>query len=275
MTAVQLSRLRTQVSELSWKFTQPQEFQSSLQDLFEYYADRVYRPGQIVQTQTQKLIPTYHTPLLVLHQLELELGKHCQGNPSAALALANILWKDAYLEPRILATFILGQAPLNPPDPVPDILIKWCQPNEDKEVLNAALIQGGVYLRKEYPEKWLELVQKWLNASDPSIKAIGLQALLPLIQNRQFENLPQIFKLISPIIQTSPAATQTELLTVIQTLIERTPTETAFFLRQVVNLGIELDAIRLIRRTLKLFNPKTQASLRASLMELPPGSMSK
>jgi hypothetical protein len=96
-------------------------------------------------------------------------------------------------------------------------------------------------------------------------QAMGLHALLPLIQDRDYQNLPPVFSSISPLLQSAPAAIQVELIEVISALARRTPKETVYYLRQVLTVGQGAGADRLIRKALPAFDAESQSSLRSAL----------
>ena len=263
MPAVQMIRLRAQIGELAWQFTRPGEFQLALTDLFNYYSERSYRPGQAAQPIS--LSPMYHLPPLILRQLALDLSPYCLENPSAALALADMLWKDSYLEPRLLAVTLLGHLPLQSVEPLIERLQSWCQPGENKELLAAIFQQGTRKMRSQMPERWLTIIKGWLNDTGTAFQAMGLRALLPMIQDRDYDNLPPIFSSISPLLQSAPAPIQVELIEVISALARRTPKETVYYLRQVLTVAQGTAAARLIRKTLPAFDAEGQASLKSVL----------
>lgn len=265
MPAVQLTQLKAQINDLLWQYTRPEELLKSVHQLFELYSFRVLRTGKGVQPSD--LIPTYHIPPMVQYQLEVALAQQCAENPGVALPLADALWEDPYLEIRQIATFLLGQIPLDPPDPVLSRLQDWCRPDENKKVLKAALEKGSTRLCRDMPDKWLELVSNWINTAEIPWQSMGLKGLLPLIEHREFENLPPIFRLVSPLIQTSRQELQTDLLAVIDAIASRSPTETFFLLRQLLNLGATTSAHRLIRRTLPSFPAVEAARLREVLKQ--------
>src|SRR5271157_2489711 len=267
MPAVQMTRLKAQIGELAWQFTRPDEFQQALTDLFNYYAERTYRPGQAALPVS--LTPMYHLPPLIMRQLALDLSPYCVENPTAALALADQLWQDSYLEPRLVAITLLGHLPLQPVEPLLERLNSWCQPAENKELLDAIFRQATRQLRRKMPDLWLALIKGWLDDPRFPFQAMGLNALLPLIQDRDYENLPPVFSSISPLLQSAPPAIQVELIAVISALARRTPKETVYYLRQVLTVAQGAGAERLIRKALPAFNPEDQASLRSALQTRP------
>jgi hypothetical protein len=263
MPAVSLNRLKNQIAGLAWKFTSPDDFRRAVRDLFELYADRAYRAGEVVQAERKAL--AYHSPPLVLRQLELELGQHIQENPEAALSAADALWQDEYLELRLVAAFLLGQAPVDNPQPVLRRLNDWCQAKEDRQALDGLLNRGSERLRREQPERWFELIQDWVNQGRPQYDSMALRALLPAIRDRQFENIPPIYQVIGPLLSASTAAVQSNLFEVLKALARRSPVETAYFLRQAVSLNPNPAVLRSVRRALPAFPENIGEGLRAVL----------
>lgn len=263
MPAVSLAQLKTQISALAWKFTSPEDFRRAVRDLFDRYADRAYRPGEVILAERRAL--AYHAPALVLHQLEQALAQQVRENPTAALSAADALWKDDYLEPRLIAAFLLGQAPVDPPQPVLARLQAWCQPKEDRQVLDGLFARGAERLRREQDQTWLWLIQDWLNRQRPSYDSMSLRALLPTLLDPQFENTPPIYQMIAPLLTSSTAAVQSGLLEVLEALARRSATETAYFLRQAVTIDPHPAIQRLVRRTLPAFPENVQRGLREAI----------
>lgn len=268
MPAVQLARLKTQIHALIWHFTRPHEFLECLLDLLEYYAEQGYRPGVIVLPS--KRTPAYRVPALVMRQLEQELAPLCRENPGATLPVVDVLWEDRHLEPRLLAAYLMGQVPLPDPQPVLTRLKAWCQPAVERPVLTAMLNQGCAGLRRQHPQHWLELAQTWANNPDPTFQSIALQAILPAVKDRGFENLPPIFRLVTPLFSTTSPAVQFDLLEVTMSLARRSPTETAHLIQNILGVNPAPEAIRLVRRSLPAFDPETQGKLRKIITTLTP-----
>ncbi len=265
MPAVQLTQLKPQIDDLLWKYTRPEEFLAGLHQLLEFYSFRVLRTGKGVQAMD--LIPTYHTPPLVLHQLEIALGRQCAENPDAALPLAETLWQDPFLEVKEAAAFLLGQVPVDSPEVVIQHLMEWCQPEENKTVLKALLDKGGARMRQEKPDQWLELVSHWLNLLEIPWQSMALKALLPLLEYREFENLPPVFRMINPLVKVAKPELQADLLAVLNALAKQSPTETFFLLRQILTLGTTASAHRLIRRAIPAFPAAEAVRLRETLKD--------
>jgi hypothetical protein len=263
MPAFQLLKIKSQVADLGLSIPFPGEFQKGLRNLLERYGSTFYRSSQ--SAGPAGLIPAYHVPPMVLHQIEQELEARCQADPATALQLADMLWKDPFLEPRLLAASILGQLPRESMDTVLDRLQKWLQPNLGSQLLRPALDLCTRSLRYSAPNQWIGVIENWLK--NPSIphQMMGLKALLVLSEDRQFENIPAVFRLLNQVVKTSHPPLQNDLFDVLSELSQRTPTETAVFLRQVLSSTPTSNLARLVRRLLPRFASEHQASLQEIL----------
>lgn len=263
MPAAELTRLRMQINGLIQLFGEPNNFRTSLRDMFEAYANLTYRPGQTVLQKS--LLPSYRAPKLVMRQLELELGKTCRERPEDALEVIEVLWYDPYLEPRQLAAVILGKIPASHSQEVAQKIKTWSRPEENSRMLDTLFQHGTITLRQTAPKQLLALIEELLNSTHGATQAIGIRAIVPLMQDPEFENLPPIFRMLGPLLQSFSTALQTDLQIAIESLARRSPMETAFFLRQTLNITSSPATSRLIRRCLPAFEPAQQSSLRAAI----------
>ena len=263
MPAIQIARLRAQMVQLMDLYHQPPQFLHALHDLLDFYTDHTYRPGQAGKVQS--LLPHYKVPLPVIRQIEIELAPGCLQDPQAGLDLADELWLDPYFEPRMLAIHLLSLAPVSPPEPVLQRISTWARPEEDRQVMQALITKGAGRLMREQPETWSSLVKSWLTSEQTSVQSMGLYALLAIVEDENYQNLPEVYHLVSPLMQGLPANLQGDLLSVLQALTRRSPAETAYFFRQILTLVRDPLIPRLVRRCLPNFSPETQAGLRAAL----------
>jgi hypothetical protein len=108
-------------------------------------------------------------------------------------------------------------------------------------------------------------VEAWFNSSKLDLQALGIRAVVPIVRDPEFENLPPVYRLLSPLMQYLQPKLQTDLQIVIEALAQRSPMETAYFLRQALNIASTPATARLVRRCLPAFAPAQQASLRSAL----------
>lgn len=263
MPAAELSRLRAQINGLIAQFKDPVALRRGLRDLLEMYANWAYRPGKALQPQP--LLPSYRVPPLVMQQLELELSRTCQEMPVEALAVVEELWRDGYLEPRQLAAMLLGAIPISQAEAVLAKICAWAQPAENFRMIDTLFRCGTISIRHSAPEQLTPVLEEWLTASAIETQVMGIRALIPLIEDMQFANLPIIYRLLGPLVQNATPGLQTELQSALEALVRRSPTETAFFLRQSLGVTAQPATARMIRRCLPLFDVGLQTSLRAAL----------
>jgi hypothetical protein len=211
------------------------------------------------------LIPSYHITPLVFQQMESRLSEASRLYPHTSIKAADVLWRSEYQEPRRLAARMLGQVSPHPPQPVLERISQWVQPPIDPEFLSVIFSLGTIRLRREQPDSLLHTIDGWISQVDPISRKSALKALPPLVSDPEFENIPAIFRMLSPLVQTSPSALQDDIQQVIQALANRSPSETVFFLRQVLGIATSPATIRLIRRCLPYFSDDHQTSLRAAL----------
>jgi hypothetical protein len=149
--------------------------------------------------------------------------------------LTNALWKAGSLEARLLAARLLGC--IAPAQAVPALthLPDWLAQSPDKQVRTALLTDAFSRLRRENLETFFTLVEGWLKSPRNSLQVWGLQALIPMLTDPNFENLPAVFRILKPAIRSAGPVTQLELQVCLATLGQVSLTETLAFLRE--NIG--------------------------------------
>lgn len=269
MPAVELARLKKQAEELAGCLSEPEEFKRLLKDRLEFYADRVTRPGNLARPAP--LIPRYGVPPLFLQTVEQSLQKPAENAPFQALSLAAELWKEDHLEPRLLAASLIGFAARKEPTAAAEMLINYCVPMENPLVQEALLQRSGMQLRSANLDIWFDLVERWVNSETLAQQLIGFRALQGVIADREFENLPIIYRLLSGPVEQTNRSTLHDLEVLITGLARRSSVETAFFLRQCFNRTNNPILARLIRKCLPEFPPEGQANLRRVIQDQPVG----
>lgn len=260
MPAIDLARLKKQTAQLADLFDQPAAFLRELREILEHYVNRTLRSLGVAPSS---ILPTYRTPVVVLRQIETELGPLAEKNPIQALELADALWDEGWLETRLLAAFLLGRIPPQE-ERLLARLTAWTQAVRDPNVRAALLTTSLTRLRRETPNLFLVLVKEWLHPARKKMWSNGIQALVPLITSPEFDNLPPIFEILGPILKASPAALQFDIQELLTVLYKEASDETLYFIQQTLkSTKSELPAIAL-RRML----PELPQDLQAHLREL-------
>lgn len=263
MPAIQPARLKQQAALVAEHFDNPVAFVRSLHHLLDFYADRVKRPGQ--SGAPPPLLRAYNVRPPVLRQILQELLPLAEEDPQAGLALCEALWEQPYLEFGLLAAGLIGQIPPRPPEPVLERIAAWLKSNPEQRLIVALLNQGLARLRQEDSQTLIALVESWLADENLFTRQLGLQALLPMVADLGFENLPAFYRLIQPLARSVPPLLRPDLLEVLAALAQRSPKETAYFLRQSLAMPHASDTPWLIRQSLRAFPLEIQDSLRSAV----------
>ncbi len=268
MPAVDQSRLKTQIDGLIWRFTRPEEFTRELHNLFSYYADRVYRPGDLVLKKHVQ--QAYHVPPLVIRQLELDLRARCEENPAAALALADTLWQESMLEPKLFAASLLGMLPSNRSDDISSRIQAWSAETKDIKVLKPMLEKSTAAIRRYQPEILLALLKDWSSSQDLPSHRLAAYLIQTLLGEPAFENIPPIFDMLTGIMQSHPQPLREGLLEIFRQLRKRSPAETAYFIRQSIRLGVSDASASVLRKAIAEFDEPVRSSLLAEIRTASP-----
>jgi hypothetical protein len=264
MPAIDLARLKLQAARLVGNFAEPETFLRELNETLDFYTNRTIRTAQVVQRLSA---PTYHTPRPVLRQIESELATLAETQPHEAVNLIKVLWEANSLEARLLAAFLLGNVPSDQAIPTLRLLPAWINQSIDKEIRTALLTTALTRLRREKPDTFFLILEGWLGSPQPALQVWGLQALIPLLQDPRFENLPAVFRILQPVIQAAGPATQLNLLACLAALERVSLTETLAFLREIIHANPTPMMLRIFRRILPGLSPELREALRESLRE--------
>ncbi len=260
MPAIQLGRLKIQAARLANDYTQPAAFISNLDGILDFYADRTHRSGQ--SGVPHPLMPAFKVPAPVLRQIVVELGPSVEANPQAGFILADELWKKDNLEYRMLAASLLGLMPAASAEGVIERVQAWLKNETEPSLIEALLRVGMAPVRRDAAGKYMALLETWLSTPGLVEQEVGLWAMLPLLESASFNNLPALFRLITPFVRSIQPRLRPALLAVVEAMIARSPQETAYFLRQNAASPASIDTPWLIRKVLRLFPAELQGSLR-------------
>jgi hypothetical protein len=266
MPAIQPARLRQQAVLLAERCTDPAAYVRNLHFLMDFYADRARRPGQ--SGKPGPLITAYKVRPPVLSMILQETLPEALKDPEKGLELCDALWDEPYLEFRLLAAMLLGQLPAKPIEAITRRLEAWLAPNLEEYLVTALLAHAAYNLRQESPQTLVNLIQNWMESRDTFYQQVGLRALLTLIEDPSFENLPAFFHMLQPLARKAPSVLRADLLDALTALAKRSPQETAYFLRQTLGTPNAMDTAWLIRQTLPEFPVELRNSLRETVRGL-------
>jgi hypothetical protein len=266
MPAIRPADLIKQASELAENFSQPALFVRSLHTLLESYTDHTHRSGQ--SGEPFPLIGAYNTPPPVMRQVWVELAPQLKLHPECLLPLCDALWAESNYDLRLLAARLLGQAAIDPPGPVLQRLQAWVHPDLDRRLLDGLLQYGLEQFRNANPSIVIQLASDWLASPVLGTQQAGLRAILPLVKHSGPENLPAIFKLLTPYLRLAPTRLRPDILSLLAAIIQASPAETAYVLRYNLSAPNNPDAAWLIRQVLSAFPEDLQKGLKVALKSM-------
>ncbi len=264
MPAINFARLKSQVSRLSEKFGDPAVFMHDFHELLDFYTNRTIHKVLMVHRLS---LPTFHTPRPVLRQIESELKPLADTRPLEATTLINALWEDGSLESRLLATRLLGNIPPTQAMSTLSQLPDWLAISTDNEIRQALLTDALARLRCENAEALFLLLEQWLKSPRSALQIWGMQALVPLLNEPDFENLPAAFRILRPAIEAASPSTQLDLQTCLVALSHVSLTETLYYLNEILNSKPNAMLLRTLRRILPALPLEMQLELRVMLRE--------
>jgi hypothetical protein len=259
MPAINLPRLKIQTAKLMDSYEDADEFLLELHNLFDQYADRTLRKSAILSPIS--VLPSYRVSPPVIRQLELELGARSLINPDQSLVIADHLWGDGYYETRLLAAYLLGR--MTPGgESFMERLTAWVSETRDPAIANTLLTTSLARMRSETTDSFLLLMERWAHPSRKKMSPSVMIALVPLLKDRNFHNLPPVFSIVQALIEMASATSQQELSALICAMYEASAVETTFFLRQQVTLSTRPHTVQNIRRIMPTFPIALQEELR-------------
>jgi hypothetical protein len=266
MPAVELSRLKRQLDDLSRVFDKPSLYREGINHLLDFYSDRVYRQSQALKPAP--FTPSFRVPPLVIRFMEQEILRLTRANPRAALAVADELWRQNNLEAHLFAAEILGLLPAAFKEEVFSRVQAWAEAAEDASSLNLLLTRGTENIRRSSPLDWLRQIEIWVNTEREKTQILAVKALQAFADETGFNNLPPVYRMLTPLVLQAGLRLQPSLEMILETLARRSPGETAFFLRQVLAGAANSATVRLIRKIIPAFDTDYQVSLKAAVKDL-------
>jgi len=266
MPAIEVSHLRARINLITKLVDTPAQLVQELTRFYESYSDLTFQSG-LFSVRAGDL-PAYRTPVLMNRELETALLRHTDESPEKILEIIDILASKPQIEPRQLACSLLGNLSPEYFEKVMLRLADWAHATGEPEDLIWIFKRGSARIRREAPEMWLKMLQTWLESSDPRYRQIAVYGLTSMINDTSLTSLPLIYKYLQPLLLESNTKILPHLESILAKLIEKSEKETLFFLKQVLRQAKTQTITRMVRRSLPLFSPEGQESLRIFLRTL-------
>jgi hypothetical protein len=259
MPAIQPARLKLQIANLVVKYQTPKVFLAELKDLFDIYSDRTKTTS--TGKPRNSLNPSYNVPTQVTKQLERALKPLLTKDSENALALADILWEEKWLECRQLALALLCWQPDLPSENIQNRIKRWGEESRNNRQISESLANVLLALGKKSTETIFDLLKYWLFTSDFDTRKLSYWIIGSLVSDSRFKHLPNIYKLLTPHIQSVNQVPDPDLVEAIRCLARKSPKETAYYLRRNLALSDNPGLYALIRKCLDAFPQAIQKEL--------------
>ncbi len=262
MTAINPAKLKIQAAELVGSYQEPDRFVSGLHELLGFYSARI---RQTSLARTPLALQTYQVPAPVIRALEIELSESVSSYPDQAITLADTLWHVDWVEFRQMGVILIGSLPGSRSKTILKMVKNWLKNCPTDDLRRQIMIRGLKKLSTEKPGQVLDLVRTLASSEIKTDQQAALIGLTSFVETSDFGNLPVIFKILREILLFEEPANQKEITALLRSLQKRSDQETASFLIRQLSTAAKPRIFRVIRQTLKYFNPESQAQLLESL----------
>ncbi len=230
MPPIDPARLRLRTDALAAQFSDPARLAMGLRNLLDDYADRTHRPSPRIVTSS--VDNAYKVPGPVVRAIITALRPPAQANPDAALAAAAQVWAGGSREGRRIAAEMLGAAAERRPGEVLAQVEAWLPQIETGETADALAEFGlGPLIRAE-PARFLEAARNWVAHPKKWVRRFGLAALMPLVADRDWDNVPAALAIIRPVMREADGEVRRAAATALEGLGPKSPSEISRFLRE-------------------------------------------
>jgi len=149
-------------------------------------------------------------------------------------------------------------------DPIIERVKSWSSETKDEILLDSLLKEGLKFIRKEKPELILDIAQTMLVSHEITSQRTGIRILFTLLETSgsEYENLPVVFRIITPLLLKAPIDLTPDLSQALQKLAQKSPHETAYFLKQIMSSPTNTRTALIIRQSINSFPPQIQENLR-------------
>ena len=267
MPAIQIERLVQQISSILAPASPGPIFRENFKSLLEVHANLAYRAG--MEIQRKSLIPKYHLAPIVIHQIQHHLILFTKNNPELALEYADHLWGENLFEMKYFSAVILGSMPNEKEEEVLKRFLNWGPITTEKEIYEILFRYGSQSFIQASSNKWLNTIQAWIDSSQTTQVITAIYALQSLIHDPSFQNLPRVFKIITPLFSINNRKITSGILILIEDLAEINPVETAHYLSYLLLTSSSTNPKKIIRKSLKSFPIAEQEKLRIALSNAP------
>jgi hypothetical protein len=258
MPPINLPHLRARTAALAERFADPAATAAAVRQLLDDYADRSHRSSPRVASRS--LAYSFKVSPPVLRAVVAALRGPAQANPAAAMAVADRLWQGGSREERLIAARLLGEVALRQPDPALALIEGWAMRIESAETADALAEHGLGPLMRSDPARYLAEARRWVAFPHKWVRRFALSALLPLVKDRQWDNVPSALTVVRLAMADADGDVRHAAVTVLSRLAPKSPAEIGQFLReQAARTNTHTGAI--VRAAMTALDAEEQAAI--------------
>jgi hypothetical protein len=258
MPPIDPASLRARTAALVAQFADPAAAAVSLRRLLDDYADRTHRLSPRMVASAGGF--AYKTPPPVVRAIAVALRTPALADPLAALRLADALWAGGSREERRLAAEVLGCVAPGVVTDALELVEHWALTLESGETADALADLGLGPLFRTNPARFLDLARRWVASPARWMRRLALAAVLPLLKERQWDNVPGALAVVRPTMHDTDAEVRRAAAAVLEALGPRSPREVARFMREHA-VRATASAHWIIRNSLGGLEPDDQAEI--------------
>lgn len=262
MPIVNIQRVKPQIKALEAHINNADTFINSLHSLLRMYsAEKKMNSFSFDTSKT----PSFQIPKIIFSEIDSSLKKIAKIYPQQAIQIAEKLWNDEFLEPKIFAITILSGLPTTYQEDVLNFFEDWVNSKIDDELFKELISVISAKLNKTNNQRWLQFIGNWVMSDVLDVRKNGLLALGELVIHKSFQDFPKVFSLITPIFSQPDLFVQKDLLAFTEILAKRTQPETASFLIMLIEVYPSKDVFSFVRKCLAFFDDFFQDEIKRAL----------
>jgi DNA alkylation repair enzyme len=258
MPPIELTRLRARTAALAERFADPAATATAVRQMLDDYADRSHRPSPHVASRS--LGYSFKVAPPVLRAIVTALRGPAQASPPAAMDMANQLWKNGSREERRIASELLGTVARQVPAEALALIEAWAPRIEGSETADALADLGLGPLMLADPARYLAEARRWVTFPQKWVRRFGLAALMPLIHDRQWDNVPSALSVVRLAMADVDGDVRRAAVAVLQGLAAKSPAEIGQFLREQAS-RTNTNTGSIIRGAMVALDPEEQTSI--------------
>lgn len=262
MPAIDIGQIRSEATELSRLFGEPETLAVATREFFHVHSVPTYKQSPVVSVHAP--LKAFGAPAPVLRTLLGALRKVATVNPAHTLSVAERLWLDPIREQRHLAIELLGLVVNSIPAQSEVMMLKWLSTLDDLELVSLLGTQvcgpwltGDLYAR-------LERARQWVNSPHKYQRQFGVMALSALAKNRSFRDVSAVLGVLTGAMREGDIEVRKCVAHTLRDLSVNGPGEVARFLNDWADT-VDKNTNWIVRHAMEKLDTDTRAEITSAL----------